>query len=53
MSEEKEAFLTDYESHWYQSLIHTLRSQGWSRIEAEGEALERIERRRQQEGHAA
>lgn len=30
----------------YESIVHGLRSRGWSRIEAEGEALDRIERRR-------
>ena len=31
----------------FDSIVHGLRMQGWSRIEAEGEALERIERARQ------
>jgi hypothetical protein len=29
-----------------ESIVHGLRMRGWSRIEAEGEALERIERMR-------
>ena len=35
------------ERELYESIVHGLRSQGWSRIDAEGEALERIERNRQ------
>jgi hypothetical protein len=35
------------EQKLYDSIVHGLRSQGWSRIEAEGEALDRIERQRQ------
>lgn len=33
------------------SIIHGLRSQGWSKIEAENEALDRIERMRQRCQH--
>lgn len=38
--------MTDDEKALYDSIVHGLRSQGWSRIEAEGEALERVEKRR-------
>jgi hypothetical protein len=31
----------------FDSIVHGLRSHGWSRIEAEGEALARIDRARQ------
>lgn len=31
----------------YDSIVHGLRSQGWSRMDAEDEALDRIERIRQ------
>lgn len=34
------------EQRFYESTVDGLRRQGWSRIEAEGEALARIERRR-------
>lgn len=34
------------ERRLYESTVHGLRSQGWSRIEAENEALERIDKRR-------
>jgi hypothetical protein len=30
----------------FDSIVHGLRSRGWSRIDAEDEALERIERKR-------
>lgn len=32
-----------------ESIVHGLRMQGWSRLEAEGEALARIDRQRQKE----
>lgn len=35
------------ERRLYDSIVHGLRSRGWSRIEAEGAALTRIERSRQ------
>lgn len=35
--------MTQDEQKRYDSIVHGLRSQGWTRIEAEGEALERIE----------
>lgn len=41
--------MDEQERRFYDSLVHGLRAQGWSRIEAEGEALERIELRRQPE----
>lgn len=34
------------EQELYDSIVHGLRSQGWSRIDAEGEALDRIEKMR-------
>lgn len=36
------------DEQWRAKIIHGLRSQGWSRIEAENEADDRIERRRQE-----
>lgn len=33
---------------FYESVVHGLRSRGWSRIEAEGEALDRLEALRAQ-----
>lgn len=38
--------MTDNERALFDSTVHGLRSRGWSRIEAEGEALDRIERNR-------
>lgn len=35
------------ERRLYDSIVHGLRMRGWSRIEAEGEALARIDRMRQ------
>lgn len=32
------------EQQFYESVVHGLRSRGWSRVDAEGEALERVER---------
>jgi hypothetical protein len=40
------AFLPDSERRIYDGVVHQLRSRGWSRIDAEGEALDRIERMR-------
>lgn len=37
------------EKRLYDSTVHGLRSRGWSRIEAESEALDRQERRRAKE----
>jgi hypothetical protein len=34
------------ECELFDAIVHGLRSRGWSRIEAEGEALNRIEGRR-------
>lgn len=45
MSEEDRAF--------YDSVVHGLRSAGWTRSEAEAEALERVERRRAREAIAS
>lgn len=36
------AFLPEDEQKFYDSTVHGLRSQGWSRIEAESEALDRV-----------
>jgi|TARA_Y100000310_G_C20623156_1_gene784413 hypothetical protein len=44
MSEGK--FLPDNEQSFYDSVVDGLRRQGWSRIDAEDEALERLERHR-------
>jgi hypothetical protein len=38
--------MVDDERELFESVVHELRSRGWSRVEAEGEALERIEKRR-------
>ena len=38
--------MTEIERELFDHIVHRLRSQGWSRIEAEGEALDRIERQR-------
>jgi hypothetical protein len=38
--------MSEGERHLYESIVRGLRSQGWSRTEAEGEALERIVRAR-------
>jgi hypothetical protein len=35
------------ETKLFDSIVHGLRSRGWSRFEAEGEALDRIEKHRQ------
>jgi len=37
----------DEEEHLYESMVHGLRSQGWSRSDAEAEAIERITARRE------
>lgn len=34
--------MSDDEKKLYDSIVHGLRSQGWSKIEAETEALERV-----------
>lgn len=44
MSEGK--FLPDNEQSFYDSVVDGLRRQGWSRIDAEDEALERLDRLR-------
>jgi hypothetical protein len=46
MEKVKTGWLPPDEMRFYESVVHGLRSRGWSRIEAEGEALERIERLR-------
>ena len=38
--------MTPEERRLFDSTVHGLRSRGWSRIEAEGEALARIDRAR-------
>jgi hypothetical protein len=38
--------MRDYEKSYFESVVHGLRMRGWSRIDAEGEALDRIERSR-------
>lgn len=38
--------MTDAERSLYNSIVHGLRSKGWSRMDAEGEALDRIDRAR-------
>lgn len=40
--------MTVDEQRLYESIVHGLRSAGWSRVDADGEALERIERARHQ-----
>lgn len=35
--------MTEEEKYLYENIVHGLRSRGWSRIEAEDAALERIE----------
>jgi hypothetical protein len=42
----EKTFLPPAEQAFYDRVVHGLRSQGWSRLEAEGEALDRIERQR-------
>jgi hypothetical protein len=39
--------MNEKEQALYESIVHGLRSRGWSRIEAEGEAIARIDRQRQ------
>lgn len=41
---------TDTEADLYESIVHGLRSQGWSRIDAESEALDRIAALRASQG---
>lgn len=38
--------MSEQEQALYDSVVHGLRSRGWSRTEAEGEALERVLRYR-------
>jgi hypothetical protein len=38
--------MTDDERRMFAQIVHALRMKGWSRLDAEGEALNRIERRR-------
>lgn len=38
--------MTPDEQRLFDSVVHGLRSAGWSRLEAEGEALNRVERKR-------
>lgn len=46
MANVKTKFLPDGEQSFFDSVVHGLRSRGWSRIEAEGEALDRLEAQR-------
>lgn len=39
------------ERRFYDSVVHGLRSRGWSRLEAEGEALDRLEALRARAAH--
>jgi hypothetical protein len=39
-------FLPPDEQVFFDSVVHGLRSRGWSKLDAEGEALERLERSR-------
>lgn len=48
---EKGGFLGEYTS-LYESMVDGMRRRGWSRIDAEGEALDRIERLRQKRAQA-
>lgn len=38
--------MTEQQKKLYASILHGLRSQGWSRVEAESEALDRVIRPR-------
>lgn len=38
--------MNDEEKKLYDSIVHSLRSKGWSRIEAEGEAISMIDKKR-------
>jgi hypothetical protein len=40
-------FLPPDEQRFYDSVVDGLRRQGWSRMDAEGEALDRIEKQRE------
>jgi hypothetical protein len=42
-------FLPEKEQQLYDSIVHGLRSQGWSRAMAEAEAIDRIDRSRHKE----
>ena len=44
--------MADKDRVTYDRIVHGLRSRGWSRIEAEGEALDRIERRYRAQGQS-
>lgn len=44
MSMDNKPFLPADEQRFYDDVVHGLRSQGWSRLEAEGEALDRLEK---------
>jgi len=39
--------MTDREKELFDSIVHGLRSKGWSKVDAEDEALSKIERLRQ------
>ena len=39
--------MTEQEQSRYDAIVHALRMKGWSRFDAEGEALERIDFSRQ------
>lgn len=41
-------FLPDDEQRLYDGIVHSLRSRGWSRSDAEAEAIDRIVIRREQ-----
>jgi hypothetical protein len=47
------AFLPPDEQRFYDSVVDGLRRQGWSRIDAEGEALDRIEKMRERAREAS
>lgn len=40
------AFLPEDEQKLFDGVVHSLRSRGWSRMDAEDVALERVEQRR-------
>lgn len=39
--------MTEDEERFYKNIVHSLRMRGWSKFEAESEALERVMRRRE------
>jgi hypothetical protein len=47
------SFLPADEQGFYDSIVHGLRSKGWSRIEAESEALDRLEKLREKKNALA